>query len=84
MTSTQTEPSTGSPEAPDRRSSVARALGVLTRADRVQNLILLAVIILIAAFVTSRQPAFLTWNNLSVAVTGTIILLASPAWCSCW
>jgi ribose transport system permease protein len=60
--------------APDRRSAVARALGVLTNADRVQNLILLMVIVLIAAFVTSRQPAFLTWNNLSVAVTGTIIL----------
>lgn len=56
------------------RSHVARVLGVLTNADRVQNLILLAVIVIIAAFVTSRQPAFLTWGNLSIAVTGTIIL----------
>jgi L-arabinose transport system permease protein len=54
--------------------AVARALGVLSGADRVQNLILVVVIVLIAGFVTSRQPAFLTWNNLSVAVTGTIIL----------
>jgi ribose transport system permease protein len=63
---TGTDPSTG------RRA--ARALGLLTNADRVQNLILLAVIVIIAAFVTSRQPAFLTWNNLSIAVTGTVIL----------
>lgn len=65
------------PQAPatrGRRTAVDRALGVLTHADRVQHLILLAVTVMIAAFVTSRQPAFLTWGNLSIAVTGTVIL----------
>jgi ribose transport system permease protein len=67
-----TAPEAAAPES--RRTVVARVLGILTNADRVQNLILLVVIVLIAAFVTSRQPAFLTWGNLSIAVTGTIIL----------
>ena len=49
-------------------------LSFLRRAGVLQNLILLAAIILIAAFVTSKQPAFLSWNNLSIAVGGTIIL----------
>jgi ribose transport system permease protein len=64
----------GDGDGGSRGSGVARVLGVLTNADRVQNLILLVVIVVIAGFVTSRQPAFLTWNNLSVAVTGTVIL----------
>jgi ribose transport system permease protein len=68
----ETEAPAGTP-AGDRRP-LARVLGLLTNADRVQNLILLAVIVIIAVFVTSRQPAFLTWGNLSIAVTGTIIL----------
>jgi len=71
-------PATNTPEAAagteGRRTGLARVFGVLTNADRVQNLILLVVIVLIAAFVTSRQSAFLTWGNLSIAVTGTIIL----------
>lgn len=46
----------------------------LRRAGVLQNLILLVAIVAIAAFVTSKQPAFLTWNNLSIAVGGTIIL----------
>lgn len=76
---TATAPGPSAPPDPDkpgegRGTVAARVLGLLTNADRVQNLILLAVIVIIAAFVTSRQPAFLTWNNLSVAVTGTIIL----------
>ncbi|MDT7683044.1 MAG: hypothetical protein QOG57_3354, partial [Pseudonocardiales bacterium] len=53
----ETEAPAGTP-AGDRRP-LARVLGLLTNADRVQNLILLAVIVIIAAFVTSRQPAFL-------------------------
>jgi ribose transport system permease protein len=70
--STSENPEAAAPES--RRTGAARVLGLLTSADRVQNLILLVVIVLIAAFVTSRQPAFLTWGNLSIAVTGTIIL----------
>jgi ribose transport system permease protein len=79
-TPAEPEPSVPASENPEaavpesRRTGAARVLGLLTSADRVQNLILLVVIVLIAAFVTSRQPAFLTWGNLSIAVTGTIIL----------
>jgi ribose transport system permease protein len=71
---TSVEPKTPPEPAPAPRRGLGVVLGLAARADRVQNLILLVVIVLIAAFVTSRQPAFLTWNNLSVAVTGTIIL----------
>jgi ribose transport system permease protein len=71
---TQADSEPGSLAAAGRRRGAARVLGLLTSADRVQNLILLAVIVVIAVFVTSRQPAFLTWGNLSIAVTGTIIL----------
>jgi ribose transport system permease protein len=68
------DPAGSRPPTPPRRRSVARVLGLVGSADRVQNLILLVVVVVIAAFVTSRQPAFLTWGNLSIAVTGTVIL----------
>jgi ribose transport system permease protein len=74
VTDAAPSPPSGPSDPGDRRRRASRVLGVRGNADRVQNLILLTVIVMIAVFVTSRQPAFLTWNNLSIAVTGTIIL----------